>query len=222
MRIVVVGGGRVGTSLATTLKGLGHSIVVIEADEKRAVRLSESSGVFTLVGDGSDVQLLDEADAGRADLVLAVTGRDEDNLVACQLARTAFACRRVFARLNNPGNEQTFAALEIPTVSVTQLMVDVIHRKIDTIATLISDDVLPHIDHADLVRVKVRHDAPIQTVAEVDLPGDTLLVAVERQGKSILPNGSTQIEPGDLVIALARPTFAEQIEAALHGDRDVG
>ena len=220
MRIVVVGGGRVGSNLATTLKGMGHSVVVIEQDENKALRLAESTGVFTLHGDGSDVQLLDAADTERADMLLAVTGQDEDNLVTCQLARAAFGCSRVFARLNNPENEQTFNALQIPTVSVTQLMVDVIHRKVDNVATVISDEILPRTDNASLVRVAVRADAPIRTVEELDLPDDALLVAIERHGHSLLPHGSTRIEPGDLVIALVHPNTAEETRAALHGDNE--
>ena len=130
MRTLIIGGGKVGSYLARELETAGHHVTVIESDLGRATEVGETTNALVLHGDATDIGLLEEADLHRADWVLAVTGRDEDNIVACQLAATLGATR-VLARLNNPKNRSTFDALKIPVVAVTDLMVQVISREVE-------------------------------------------------------------------------------------------
>ena len=130
MRMLLIGGGKVGSFLARELDKAGHVVSVIEEDHERALDLSEDTKVLVFQGDGTDVELLNAADVDRTDWLLAVTGRDEANLVACQLSLTLGA-KRVLARLNDPRNRPTFDALDIPVVAVTDLMAQLISREVE-------------------------------------------------------------------------------------------
>ena len=125
MRVTLIGGGKVGSFLSRELHDAGHAVTVVEDHAGRAKTLTDDSKVLVLEGDGTDINLLMGADTGRADWVLAVTGLDEVNLVACQLAITLGA-RHVLARLNNPLNRPTFEARKIPVVAVTDVMATLI------------------------------------------------------------------------------------------------
>lgn len=131
MRVVIVGGGKVGSHLARELRRNGLAVVVIESDEARALEVAEDTGALVIEGDGTDVRILAEADVDHAGYLVAVTGADEDNLVACQLARTSFGCQKVLARVNDPRNDRTFEALGVPWVGVTDLLVQVLSRQMD-------------------------------------------------------------------------------------------
>jgi trk system potassium uptake protein TrkA len=130
VRILLIGGGKVGSYLAREFVTDGHVVSVIEESVERARTVIEESGALVFEGDGTDVELLRSADVDRTDWVLAVTGRDEDNLVACELAATLGA-KHVLARLNNPRNRPTFDALKIPVIGVTDLMAGVISHEVE-------------------------------------------------------------------------------------------
>ena len=158
MRIVIIGGGKVGSYLTRVMREAGHVVAVIEQDAGRAESIAEETEALVLEGDGTDVELLNTAGVDRADWVLAVTGQDEDNLVACQLA-TTLGANRVLARLNNPGNRPTFEALNIPVVAVTDLMVQVISREVQA-------------DVGELVRLALLGRGQV-SLLEVSIPDDT-------------------------------------------------
>ena len=126
MKVVIVGGGKVGHHLARVLRRERKPVVVIELDQERAEEVANETGALVIHGDGTDVRILQEADLEHATRLVAVTGSDEDNLVACQLARTAFDCPEVLARVNDPRNERTFTALNVPLVSVTSHLVQAV------------------------------------------------------------------------------------------------
>ncbi|MFQ5880434.1 MAG: potassium channel family protein, partial [Dehalococcoidia bacterium] len=120
MYIIVVGGGKVGYYLAKELVEDGHEVLAIEKDSAKCAAIAEELGDIVLRGDGCEVRVLEQAGMGRADMVIAVTGDDEDNLVVCQVAKHRFGVGRTIARINNPKNELIFKKLGIPTtVSAT-------------------------------------------------------------------------------------------------------
>ena len=212
MRIVLVGGGKVGSFLARELYKAGHTVTVIEEDPEHAARLTDISKALVLEGDGTDVNLLRSADANRAEWVLAVTGLDEVNLVACQLASTLGA-RHVLARLNNPLNRPTFEALDIPVVAVTDLMVTLISREVE-----VSD--LTHISFLGRGEISVYEvDLPLdfaeRPLAEVRLPKGSLLVAVVSGDKVEVPTAITTLKPGDAVTAVSNVDLEDEVRAAL-------
>ena len=133
MYIIIVGGGKVGYYIAKTLLEEGKEVMVIEEKPDKCIRLSEELGVNVIEGDGSYVHFLDQAGAERADVLIAVTGEDEDNLIICQVAKLKFGVKRTIARLNNPKNGKIFHKLGIDaTVSSTELILSKIEQEIST------------------------------------------------------------------------------------------
>lgn len=217
MRALIVGGGRVGSYLAHSMMNAGHGVIVIEPNEERAKLLATQTKALVVAGDGSDVKLLEEVKAGQADIVLAVTGIDEVNLVTCQLAKAAFGCRRVLARVNDPENRPTFEALDVPVVSVTDLIVQVISREL-ALEDLIRADLVGN-NQISIVEVVVPDSEPPRNVIDVRLPPSSLLVAIRRNGTLLVPGATTELLPGDRVTAVTAVGQEEELEALLIGDR---
>lgn len=215
MRIVVVGAGKIGRHLAQELAEAGHAVTVAESDVDEARRLAESVDALVLEGDGTSMALLKSAEVSRADWLLAVTGQDEVNLTACELAETLGA-KRVLARLNDPRNRATFDALGIPVVAVTDLITQLISREIDflhleRIALLAGGRI-------SLIEVEVGPQAEARRVSGLDLPEHTVLVAVTREGEAgdvVIPRGDTEIRPGDRVLVVTSVEQESEVRAAL-------
>jgi trk system potassium uptake protein TrkA len=212
VRVILIGGGKVGSYLARELSKSGHVVTVIEESHNHAATLADDSKVLVLEGDGTDVGLLESADVHRADWVLAVTGLDEVNLVACQLALTLGA-DKVLARLNNPLNRPTFDALDVPVVAVTDLMATLISREVEVAEfrhiTLLGRgeiavyevDVPPHFDE--------------RLVPELRLPKGALLVALVRGDEVRVPTATTVVKPGDQVTAVSNVEHQDSVKQAL-------
>lgn len=131
MYVIVVGGGKVGYYLAKSLLEEGHEVLVIEKEAGKCAALTDELGVSVMQGDGCEASVMEEAGMGRADVVAAVTGDDEDNLVVCQVAKHKFDVARTIARINNPKNEKILRKLGIDvTVSSTELILSQIERVI--------------------------------------------------------------------------------------------
>lgn len=201
MRTLIIGGGKVGSYLAREMETAGHHVTVIESDLGRATEVGETTNALVLHGDATDIGLLEEADLHRADWVLAVTGRDEDNIVACQLAATLGATR-VLARLNNPKNRSTFEALNIPVVAVTDLMVQVISREVEVDVGEAVRVALLGRGQISLLEIEVPAGVEPRKVIDMGLPERTILVSVMRADEVVVPGPYTVIEPGDRVLAV--------------------
>ncbi len=201
MRSLIIGGGKVGSYLARELDSAGHHVTVIESNLGRATEVGESTNALVLHGDATDVRLMEEADIHRADWVLAVTGRDEDNIVACQLAATLGATR-VLARLNDPKNRSTFDALKIPVVAVTDLMVQVISREVAVDVEEAVRVALLGRGKISLIEIEIPAGVPPQKVIDMSLPDRTILVSVMRGEDVVVPGPYTVIESGDRVLAV--------------------
>lgn len=212
MRVTLIGGGKVGSYLARELHNAGHVVTVIEESHGHAETLSDDSKVLVLEGDGTDIRLLKAADTGRADWAVAVTGQDEVNLVACQLASTLGASQ-VLARLNNPLNRPTFDALEIPVVAVTDVMAMLISREVE----------VPEFRHVTLLgrgeisvyEIDIPEDFDPKPVAELRLPVGALLVALVRGDEARVPTAGTMVKAGDQVTAVSSVELEEDVQAAL-------
>ncbi len=199
MRLLLIGGGKVGSYLARELDDEGHVVSVIEDDEERAQDLAEDTKVLVFHGDGTDVELLKAADVDRADWVLAVTGLDDVNLVACELALTLGA-KRVLARLNNPRNRPTFVALAIPVVAVTDLMAQIITQEVEVsdlhrLALMAGGQI-------SLIERVLPEGFRATRVDELQLPTPSVLVAVVRGPDVMVPTGTTVLEEGDRILAV--------------------
>jgi len=214
LRTLIIGGGKVGSYLARALSSAGHTVTIVEADPARAQSLGERSRLLVLAGDGTDVDVLNNADAARSDWVLGVTGKDEDNLVACELAKTLGA-KRIIARLNDPRNRATFVALKLPVVAVTDLIVDVISQEVQVEISELERLRLLGAGKLSLVEIDIPDDLEVRTVLEIDLPPQSVLVTLLRGEGVSVPNAGTQLRPGDRVLAVTAIEHEADLREAL-------
>lgn len=216
--VLIVGGGKVGINLARSLHNSGHEIVLIEKDWARARHLEVSLETPVIQGDGSTVPVLEAGGAARARVLVAVTDSDPDNWVTCQLAKRIFGVPKTIARVTNPKNEEVFQRLGVDTtISSTGIIEQVIERELPTIRIR---TLLQMQDGAtQLIEYALGENSPAigRRLREIGFPPDCNLVAVLRQGATIVPRGDTQLEAGDLIIALVRAEREEDFRQLLVG-----
>ena len=214
MRTLIIGGGKVGSNLARALSEVDHTVTVVEADPGKARDLGDRSRFLVLTGDGTEVDMLNRANAARSDWVIGVTGKDEANLVACQLAVTLGA-KRVIARLNDPRNRATFLALNLPVVAVTDLIVDVISQEVQMEVSELERLRVFGSGKLSLVEIDIPDGAEIRTVLEIDMPPQSILVTLLRGEDVSVPNAGTQLRPGDRVLAVTAIANETDLREAL-------
>jgi trk system potassium uptake protein TrkA len=220
VRVLIIGGGKVGGYLAKVLADADHAVTVTESDPRLARELGESLDALVLEGDGTSIELLKAAEAGRTDWLVAVTGQDEINLVACELGLTLGA-KRVLGRLNDSRNRTTFDAMGIPVVAVTDLIVTLITREVDVV-DLERIAVLGR-GQVSLIEIEIPEEAPHRRVSDFSLPGQTILVSLTRpNGRLIVPQGETMVMPGDRVMVVTRMQQESEVRAALCRLEDEG
>jgi trk system potassium uptake protein len=220
VRIVVVGAGKVGTFIAADLVATGHDVVVVEQDPGRIELLrtrTELADVAWAPGDACEVATLDAAGLERADVVVAVTGDDEDNLVTSLLAKQEFAVTRVLARINHPENEWLFTEQWGVDVAVsTPHLITALVEEAVSVGSLVR--LLQFAGgRARLVEVTLGADAPVlgRDLASAHLPLDSSVVAVLRAGDIVVPRGDTVLYEGDEVLALVTDSSEEAVRALL-------
>ena len=210
MFVIVVGGGKVGYYLTKELIESGHEVVVLERDPDRAEQIADEIGAVVLARDGCEGKYLAEAGANRADIVAAVTGEDEDNLVICQMARHYFDVNRTIARVNNPKNESLFSRLGVTDIiSPTRSILGSIEQDIP-VHELLHLAMLGG-GKLELVEAQLQHDSPAvgKKVSDLGLPEGTWILAVISRGVPSVVTGETVLQTGDKVIAI-EPREREQ------------
>ncbi len=219
MYIIVVGGGRLGYYLTQALLDEGHEVLLIEKDATVCETIAGEMGSVCLRGDGCEAATLAEAGTGRADMFIAVTGDDEDNLVACQVAKYKFKVPRTIARVRNPKNEPIFKKLGIDvTVSSTNIILEHIQTEVPT-------HTLTHLlsitdKGLEVVQVKIPPEATTvgKTIKELSLPpGSTLSLIIRKEHKPIIPKANTILQAEDQIIAVTTPESEETLRAILRG-----
>jgi trk system potassium uptake protein len=217
MYIVIAGGGKVGANLARTLLGLGHELTLIEQRRDRFERLEEELEHQVQHGDATEIYVLERAGIARPpDLVLAVTGDDEDNIVICQIAREKYGVPKVIARVNDPRNQEHFDLLGIaPTVCATSNIMALVEHEVP-------EHGLIHLlelrnENLEIVEIQIDKDSPSagKTVERLELPPESRLISVTRDGQSEIAVGSTQLRPGDRVLAILQPGLEDEVRRAL-------
>jgi trk system potassium uptake protein TrkA len=216
MYLIVVGGGKVGYYLTKTLVHEGYEVLLIEKNPKKCETYADRFGGVIMNGDGAEASTLASAGAARADVVIAVTGDDEDNLVICQMAKHRFHVHRTIARVNNPKNEELFKRLGIDvTVNPTNVILSIIEQQIPDrhFVHLLS------LRHAQLVvvEVSVASESPFagRAIQDIRLPNETSIIAILRSNQVIIPTPQTALIAGDEVIALTRRESEEQLRNML-------
>ena len=219
MYIIIVGGGRLGYNLLKALLNEGHEVLVLEKDARICKTITDELGAVCFRGDGCEAATLAEVGTGRADMVVAVTGDDEDNLVSCQVAKHKHNVPRTIARIRNPLNAALFKKLSVDvTVSSTDLILEAIEREVPThtVTQLLT------IEDKGLVIVDVRITPESTTVGtaikDLVLPKESKLVLViPGQGNAHVPAANTVLLAGDQIIAITTPDSKEALRAALGG-----
>ena len=219
MYIIVVGGGRVGYYLTKALLDEGHEVLLLEKDATICEAVTDELGSVCFRGDGCEAATLAEVGTDRADMLIAVTGDDEDNLVACQVAKHKFGVPRTIARIGNPKNETLFKKLGIDTtISGTNIILENIETEVPT-------HPLTHLlairdKGLEIVEVKIPPDSTTvgKLVKELSLPtGSVLSLIIREKRKPVVPTGNTVIQAGDQIIAVTTPESEETLRAALRG-----
>jgi len=219
MFIVVVGGGKLGTYLARALLEEQHEVVVIEKNDKKAQRLAQTLGrEIAQIGDGCDPMVLEEAGVSRADVVIADTGDDEDNLVICLVTKKRFSRPRTIARVNNPKNKQIFEELGIDSVvNSTEVVMKMVQQEVNVreVAPLMSF----RGGNLALVRLSVPPTSPANAkrLSDIALPRHCVIVALERGGDVIVPDGETLVQAGDAMLIVAQPSATKDLRTQLIG-----
>jgi len=216
--VIVAGGGKVGYYLTKALVAAGHEVTLIEKTRRRYDLLQETFGDCAILGDACEISTLEQAGAARADLVAAVTGDDEDNLVVCQMAKRKFKVKRVIARINNPKNEATFQLLGIDeTVSSTKLIYSLIEQEVEVA------DVIPlaalRRGHLEIVEIDLTEGAPSanRRVRDLVLPPNCTLAVLVRGESAEVVQGDTMLQAGDIIVAICPSDSVQAFREALLG-----
>lgn len=220
MNIVIAGGGSVGRFIAEQLQGAGHHVVVIDNDAEVVARHAGAhEGINWVRGDACDTDLLRTAGLERADVVAAVTGDDEDNLVVSLLSRQEFGVPRVVARVNNPNNEWMFNetwGVDV-AVSTPHLITGLVQEAVSvgSFVRLLSFEG----GRAKLAEVTLADNSPSldKEIAEIGFPRDATVVAILRDEKVVVPRGETILRIGDEVLVLVTDESEDAVRSLLVG-----
>jgi trk system potassium uptake protein TrkA len=217
MYIVIAGGGKVGANLARTLLRLDHEVTLVEQRQDRYEELEEELEHQVQRGDATEIYVLERAGIARPpDLVLAVTGDDEDNIVICQIAREKYRVPKVIARVNDPRNQPHFDLLGIaPTVSATSNIMALVEHEVPQHGLIHLLDLKT--ENLEIVEVEIGEGSPSagKTVERLKLPSDSRLISVSRDGQAEIAVGSTTLKPGDRVLAILKPGREDEFRRAL-------
>ena len=204
MYIIIVGGGEVGYYLAKTLLRDGHEVLIVERDANKCKLISEQLDDIVVHGDGCEAATLADIGTNRADVFIAVTGDDEDNLVSCQVAKFKFNVQRTIARVKNPNNESLFRSLGVDvTVSSTNLILANVKWELpaNDLCTLLTISSSPL--QAVCIRISAKSPAAGMNLSKIDMPPDTLICLVTSKGQDPkIPTADTVLAVEDEVIVL--------------------
>lgn len=206
MFVVIAGGGKAGFSLGRMLHTKEYEVAIIEMSRDRYRRLSQEFEHAVILGDATEIYILERAGIERADVVVAVTGDDEDNIMICQMARHKYGVGKVIARVNNPENQEAFDVLGVsPTICPTSSLLSLVEHEMPS-------HKLVHLlnlrkENLEIVEVMLEAGSAIEgkRLDEIDLPAGVLLISILRESEAMVPKGPTVLQAGDQVLAILEP-----------------
>jgi trk system potassium uptake protein TrkA len=217
MYVVVAGGGKVGANVARSLMRLGHEVTLIEQQRDRFQRLEDEFEHQVQRGDATELHVLERAGIARPpDIVLALTGDDEDNLIIAQLAKEKYGVGKVIARVNDPRNQAHFDLLGLsPTVCATSSIMALVEHEVP-------EHELIHLlelrkENLEIVEVQIDRDSKAagKRIERLELPDGARLISVMRNGRAEIAVGSTLLEAGDQVLAILEPGKEDELRRVL-------
>ena len=219
MYIIIVGGGRLGYYLARTLLDEQHEVLIIEKDTYTVQSIVNEMGSICIKGDGCETSVLAEAGTNRADIFISVTGDDEDNLVACQVAKYKFNVPRTISRIRNPKHEALFKKLGVEvTVSSTSIILEHIKHEVPT-------NPLMHLlsiqeKGLEIVEIKIQPGSKTvgKAIKDLTLPAESILaLIIHRDTNPSVPSPATVLQAEDQIIAVTKPDNEASLRSALTG-----
>ncbi len=219
MYVVVIGGGNVGYYLTKELIEAGHEVVMIEKNPGRAREIADELGNIVIPNDGCEGRYQAEAGMARADVVAAVTGDDEDNLVACQVAKMRFNVPRAIARVNNPKNESLFRDLAIDdTVSPTRMILAVIEHEIPIHGLLR----LANLEGGavEVLEAQLDERSPVigKELREIPLPEGSSVAVIVRDNRALAARPDTRLRAGDALLTITSADQEAELRRLLLGE----
>ena len=217
MYVIVAGGGKAGSNITRQLLSTGHEVTLIEQERERFEKLEEEFEHQVQLGDSTELFVLEQAGVARPpDILVAVTGDDEDNIIICQIARERYGVAKVVARVNDPRNQPHFDLLGIaPTVSATSNLLALVEHEVP-------EHELIHLlelrtEGLEIVEVQIDEGCKCvgKAVGAVQLPPGSQLISVVREGKAQIVDGRTMLESGDQVLAIMQPGKEDELRRAL-------
>jgi trk system potassium uptake protein TrkA len=204
MNILIIGGGKVGYYLAKTLLSYHHKVKVIELKRELCEKAADELNIPVYNGDATQIEVLENAEVSKADILIAVTGLDEENLIACQLAKSDFGVKKTIARVNNPKNTKIFLALGVDfPISSTTLIADIIEEEVDysgmeTITNIKNNKIA-------ISKIEIKKTSPVRNkkIKDIMIPKDCVLASVIKKLGIMKPDEQLFIEEGDWVILIS-------------------
>ena len=219
MYAIVAGGGKVGANITRSLLRMGHEVTLIEQRRERFEQLEAELGPTAMLGDATEIHILERAGIARPpEIVLAVTGDDEDNIVISQIAKEGYGVKKAIARVNDPRNQQHFDLLGITqTVCATSGLLGLVEHEVPQHGLVKLLELRS--EGLEVVELQVEANAPAagKRVAGISLPEGAQLVSVMRNGVAELARDETVVRPGDQVIAVLKPGVEEKLRKAVVG-----
>ncbi len=216
MKVLIIGGGKVGYYLAQTLTEHDHEPVVIESNKSASRKIADALDIPIICGDGTSIDVLESANIEKMDAVISVTGKDEDNLISCQLAKKRFNVPKTIARVNNPKNVQIMRTLGVDiAVSSTDNIARLIEREVD--ATAIRQVLALNQGEATISEIKIPEPYQFNgyTLSQIKMPNDTIIVSITRNNELIIPRGNTKILSGDSILILSKVKALHDVKKLL-------
>lgn len=216
MKVIVIGAGKVGYYLTKTLLEHGHNPVIIEADHELCRRISDELNIKSIHGDGSTIECLEAAGVAQANSLVAVTGTDETNLIACQLGKRVFNVKKTVSRVNNPKNLVVMKRLgvDIP-ISSTDTLAYQLEREVDVAA--IKQLMSLNQGQATISEITLPENSPMDGVriSDLRLPEECVIISISRSGDLIIPRGKTTLASRDTILTLVSNSAAHKLAKAL-------
>jgi trk/ktr system potassium uptake protein len=219
MYVIVAGGGKVGANVTRTLLQMGHEVTMIEQRPDRFARLEEEFGPVVMRGDATEISVLERAGIARPpELLLAVTGDDEDNLVISQIGKEGYGVQKAIARVNDPRNQAHFDLLGITqTICATTSILGLVEHEVPEHGLVRLLELQE--EGLDIVEVQIEKNSPVagSRVGGLSLPDGSRLISVFRHGRTELVESGTVMRPGDQVLAVVAHDAAPDLRRALLG-----
>ena len=212
MKIILIGDSKLTYFLGQKFVEEKHRVTIINAHAAKAKTFSHQLKVTVIIGDGTHPTILEEAEASRADLVVALTPHDEDNLVACQIAQQYYGVSRTIALVNDPSYQQFFEQIGITVAfSATQILANLIEKRADfeDIANFLAVDN----GQIGVTEIILDKNSPIRekSLQSLNLPAGSLIGCIIREGRAFVPNGRSFLQAGDRLILISQPEHYEQL-----------